>query len=335
MLAGKLLLLATLLVANKSDDTVTLIDVPSGDARATLPTGHAPHEVAVSPDGTLAAVSDYGDKEAPGSSLTLIDVPGLRVLRTIDLGRHTRPHGLAWIGNERLAVTTEGSAHLLLVDPARGTVLQAVPTGQQISHMVAVAPLGNRAFVANIGSGSVTAIDLESGKKLRDIPTGRGAEGLALSPDGEYLWVANREDDTLAVVSAETLEVEADLHCPGYPIRLAFTPDARRVLVSLAGSGEIAVFDAITRKELRRSRLELAPVAEAAQRLFGDRFGSSPVPVGLRVAPDGARAYAAATQADMVVVLDPESLEVEGLIRAGHEPDGMGWSALTPPAPAP
>jgi hypothetical protein len=82
----------TLIVANKAEATVSLIDVDSGEVRATLPTGTGPHEVAVSPDGRLAVVADYGGGGAPGSTLTLIDVPGALVVRTIDLGEYRRPH---------------------------------------------------------------------------------------------------------------------------------------------------------------------------------------------------------------------------------------------------
>ena len=45
----------TLLVANKTDDTVDLVDPATGKSGATLPTGHAPHEIAVSPDGSTLA----------------------------------------------------------------------------------------------------------------------------------------------------------------------------------------------------------------------------------------------------------------------------------------
>ena len=62
---------ATLLVANKSDDTVDLFDLASGKSTATLPTGEAPHEVSVSPDGKLAVVSNYGGRDRAGSTLTV------------------------------------------------------------------------------------------------------------------------------------------------------------------------------------------------------------------------------------------------------------------------
>jgi len=318
----------TLLVANKSDHTVDLIDARSGEKRATLPTGRAPHEAALSPDGRLAVISNYGPRDEAGSTLTVIDVAQAKVVRTIELGKHQRPHGLAWYAGDRLAVTTEDSAHLLVVDPRAGTVVNEIKTGQKISHMVAVTPDGRRAFVANIGSGTVTAIDLATAEKIEDIKTGAGTEGIAVTPDGKQLWVSSRAADTLTVISTEQLQPIAQFPCPGFPIRVAITPDGKRVLVSCAKSGEVAVFDAASFEELIRRKLDLAAVAESATRLFGDRFGESPVPIGLVVAPDGKRAWVAATQSDVVVVFDTATLDVVDLIQAGQEPDGMAHTAV-------
>ncbi len=318
----------TLLVANKSDATIDLIDPASSDSLATLRTGHAPHEVAVSPNGTLAVVTNYGDRDEPGSSLTVIDVRLAEVIAEIDLGRHTRPHGVAFVADHRIAVTTEGSAALLLVDIAEGRVITAIPTGQEISHMVATTPDGRLAFVANIGSGTVTVIDLITETKVKDIPTGEGAEGITATPDGEEIWVTNRGADTLSVIDPVKLTVEATVPCPGFPIRIAITPDGNRALVSAARTGEVVVFDTRTRRELKRATLNLENASDASRRLFGDRFGESPVPVGLVIDPSGREAWVAATQADVVVVIEPEQLEVRHLLEAGHEPDGMAFTPV-------
>ena len=192
--------------------------------------------------------------------------------------------------------------------------------------MVALAQGGKRAFVASIGSGTVSVFDLASGSKLRDLATGAGAEGIATAPSGREVWVTNREADTLSVIDVETLAVVATIPCPGFPIRIAFTPDGQRALVSAARSGEVVAFDVAARRELARRKLDLSAVAEARQRLFGDRFGESPVPVGLLITPDGKRAFVAATQSDAVVEIDPLTLEARGLCPAGHVPDGMAWS---------
>ena len=319
----------TLLVANKTDNTVDLIDVDTGESSATLPTGLAPHEIETSPDGSLAVISNYGNRDEPGSSLTIIDVPAATVLRTVDLGEHSRPHGLAWVGENRVAVTTEGSAHLLVVDIEDGRVVEHIPTEQEISHMVATTPDGGRAFVANIGSGSVTAIDLVQGTKLADIETGEGAEGIAVTPDGNEVWITNRAADSISIVDPRSLEIVETVACSGFPIRVAITPDGARALVSVARAGEVVVFDVQSREELTRRKLDLSTVPDASTRLFGDSFGESPVPVGLVIDPSGEYAWVAATQAAAVVVIHTADLGVRDLWRAGKEPDGMGFSAIS------
>lgn len=326
LLASSSLGASVLLVANKSANTVDLVDPKTGESSRTLETGFRPHEIAVNSDGTVAVISNYGDREKAGSSLTVIDVHAMSPLRTISLGRHTRPHGLAWLEGSRVAVTTEGSAHVLVVDVEKGTIVSEIETGQRVSHMIAVSKDGKRGFVANIGSGNVTAVDLAKGTKIQDVATGAGAEGIATSPDGREVWVGNREADTISILDPETLKVVGEVTCDGFPIRVAFTPDGKRVLVSAARSGEVVVFDAKERKELVRRKLDLSTVEGAAKRLFGTQFGESPVPVGLVVSPDGKHAYVAATQADVVVVVDPMTLEVVDLIKAGEEPDGMAWA---------
>ena len=109
--------------ANPDQIEASLIDLAKGSAVATLPTGQAPHEVDVSPDGKLALVANYGTREAPGSTLTVIDVAGARVARTIDLAPHRRPHGVKWIDGRRAAVTSEESKALLIVDVDAGKVM--------------------------------------------------------------------------------------------------------------------------------------------------------------------------------------------------------------------
>ena len=323
VLAALPLASATLLVANKSDDTVDLLALESGKSLATLETGHAPHEIAVSPDGGQAVITNYGDRSAPGSSLTVVDLSKKKVLRTIDLSNHKRPHGVVWLDDARVTVTAEGSANLLVVDVKKGTVDAAISTGQEISHMVAVHSGTSRAFVANIGSGSVTVVDLSAEKKLKDVVTGEGAEGIAVRPGTDEIWVTNRSADTLSVIDADSLEVVATMPSKGFPIRIAFTPDGNRALVSAAQTGEVVLVDASARRELRRAKLDLTTAPDAAQRLFGDRFGKSPVPVGLVMAAYGKSAFVAATQADAVVVIDAATLEVINVLKAGREPDGM------------
>jgi DNA-binding beta-propeller fold protein YncE len=325
----------TLLVVRKTDDAVDFVDPGSGLRLASVALGHAPHEVSVSPDGRRAVVSNYGTREQPGSTLSLVDLEQPREVRRIELAPHTRPHGVAWFAPDRVAVTTEGSRHLLLVEPDSGRIVTAIETGQDVSHMVAVSADARRAYVTNIGSGTTTALDLESGRKLADVPTGAGSEALAVTPDGRELWVAARADGHLAIVDTASLEVTARLPLPGIPIRIALTPDGRTALVTCAGSSELVEFDVATRRETRRRKVDVPLAPGAEQRPFANIARGSVLPVGLLVSADGRTAYVAATMGDRVVRYDAATLEPLQVIEVGGEPDGLAATPLMPRKPCP
>jgi YVTN family beta-propeller protein len=191
--------------------------------------------------------------------------------------------------------------------------------------MVALTPDHARAFVASIGSGTVTAVDLVAHKTLASIPTGKGAEGIDVTPDGAHVWVTNREADTVSVVNADTLAVEATLPSKSFPIRARVTPDGRWVLVSNARTGDLAVFDAKRKAEVRRIALKVEK-RPAEGRLM--EFGDSSVPIGVVIRPDGARGWVAHANADVITVLDLKEWKPVGTLKAGREPDGMAYSPL-------
>lgn len=320
-----------LLVLLKSDDRLVVHDGETYDVLAEFPTGEGPHEVAVSPSGALAVVSDYGAREA-GNTLTVCDLGTGEVRATLDLGGNRRPHGILFRDETHVLVTTEGSASLLEVDLEDGSIVQRIETRAQTSHMVAMTPDGSRAFVANIRSNSVSVVDLEAGTLLRNLPTGNGAEGIDVSPNGREVWITNRGANTITVLDTTSLERLAEVPCGDFPIRAKFTPDGSRVLVSNAQSGDLAVFDAESREELGRVAMEVERLEQTDERLFGEQFGESPVPVGILVDPSGQRAFVANTNADLVTVVDPITLEVLARIPTGKEPDGLAWVPGIAPA---
>ncbi len=318
---------ATLVVANKAEATVSLIDLGRGRAVATLPAGDGPHEVGISPDGRHALVTNYG-RETAGHTLTLIEIPGARVAGTIDLGAaSTRPHGVEWIDESRAAVTVEDRQALVIVDVPAARVAGSIETGQQISHMVDLDRAGQRAYVTSIGSGSLTVIDLAAGKRLGIVPTGDGAEGVAVAPGGEQIWVTNRAADTVTVIDAGSLEIVRELPATGFPIRATATA-GNRVLVTRARAGDLMIFDAGGTEDPVIVAFDLESM-DVEERLFGDRFGDSSVPIGVVTDPDGRRAWVAHANADVITEIDLAEGAVTRLLRAGREPDGMGYSPLT------
>jgi YVTN family beta-propeller protein len=239
---------------------------------------------------------------------------------------------VAWFAADRVAVTTEGSRHLLIVDPDDGRVVSAFETAQEASHMTVVSADGQRAYVTNIGSGTVTAIDLLTGRKLMDIPTGAGSEALALTPDGRELWVAARVDGHIAVVDTAALAVTTRLPLSGTPIRIAMTPDGRLALVTCAGTAELVAFDVERRVERDRVSVTAPLATGASARPFARLAPGSVLPVGLLVSRDGRSAYVAATMGDRVIQFDTRTLDVLRSVDVGGEPDGLGSTPVIPRA---
>jgi YVTN family beta-propeller protein len=292
-----------LLVANKGEDSLSMVDLVTGRELRRLETGANPHEVAVSPDGTQAAVVAYG-----GSGIDIFDIGRRERVRTIDISPSSRPHGIAWLGDGRLVATAEGSGTLVIVS-ADGTGLRAIPTGQEGTHMVAVSRDGTRAYTANMGSGSVSVIDLVAGRKLRDVPAGQEPEGIALTPDGTQLWVADRRGATVRVFDAASMRLRATLPSGATPIRVAIAPDGRTAIVSNFGDGTLSLFDTGELRPTRTIRVSGQAGFQQVTILFG---------------PGGERLYVAETGIDRVAEVDLASGEVIGRLPAGRNGDGLG-----------
>ncbi len=291
-----------LLVGNKGEDTLSFIALEDGRELARPKTGRMPHEIAVSPNGKQAAVVAYG-----GTTIDLFDVASREKIRTIDLSPNAGPHGIAWLADGRIVVTTERSKSIAIVDPAAGTVSASIATGEDGTHMVAISDDGARAYTANIGSGTVSVIDLKAKAKLRDLAVGGRPEGIALSKDGRTLWVGDLEGARVQVFDTGSFEKLGEVATGAVPIRVAASPDGRWIVSSNVGAGTLTVIDSRTRAKLRDVTVSGDGQAGQVTILFG---------------PKG-RLYAAETGRDEVAEIDLESGRVLRRLKAGKNGDGL------------
>jgi YVTN family beta-propeller protein len=299
---------AVLLIGNKGEDTVSFVDLATGKELGRSPTGRMPHEIAISPDGRQAAVVAYG-----GKTIDLIDVATRARLKTIDLSPNEGPHGIAWLKDGRIVVTTERSQSIAVVDPAGGTVAASIKTDQPGTHMVAVSSEGRMAYTANIAAGTVSVIDLGLRKKLRDVAVGGRPEGIALSRDDLTLWVGDLDGSRVQIFDTETWDRLGEVKTGGVPIRVAASPDGKWIVTSNLGSGGLTIIDAATRQHVRD--VVLSGSQEAGQ-------------VTIIFSPDGSRLYAAETGADVVAEVELATGRVLRRLPAGKNGDGLaiaGW----------
>src|SRR2546425_12423365 len=105
-----------LLVLNKEDATLAIVDPESGTVLGRVPVGQGPHELVTSTDGKIAFASNYGTGPAPGHTISMIDIAALKEVRRIDVAPLNRPHGLAF-AKGALYFTAETNKAIARYDP--------------------------------------------------------------------------------------------------------------------------------------------------------------------------------------------------------------------------
>ncbi len=314
----------TLVVTNMGSANATLVDVATGQVAATLPTGTGPHEVAISHDGRWAVVTNYGNRETVGSSLTVIDIPARAVARTIDLGAYQRPHGAAFLpGDRALVVTAERDQRVLVVDFETGTVTRTLDTGFPASHMLALPVAGDRVFTTNVRDGTVSSIPLTGDGETLSRFVAPIVEGIAVSPDGSRLWVGSNREGTVTILAGDELTALDTLSGFGFPYRMAVTPDGATAVISDPRKGEVRVVDAATFEERARIRFPGGQILESAE------FEGSPSPEGLAIHPGSRLGFVTLQGRNEVAAIDLSSHEVLWTSPTGSWPDGIGVSPVT------
>ncbi len=297
-----------LLVLNKTDATLAIVDPATRAVLGTVPTGEGPHELAVSADGTLAFVANYG-AQTPGHTISVIDLGARRELRRIEVAPLLRPHGIQVV-NGRVYFTSEIARVVARYDPEADRVDWIFGTGQDTTHMLHVNSDETRIVTANIRGNSLSI--LERGQNplawnASVVAVGRGPEGFDLSPDGTQIWAANSADGTVSIVDLASKRVAATIPAlTKRSNRLKFTPDGRHVLISDLDAGELVVVDVASRAVARRVPL-----------------GRSPE--GILIPPGGSVAYVAVTGDNHLAVVDLRTFTVTATIAPGGGPDGMAW----------
>jgi DNA-binding beta-propeller fold protein YncE len=327
-----------LLVLEKSDNMLAIVDPATLKIVARVPAGPDPHEVESSSDGRLAYISNYGGSDSTLHTISVVDLLAQKALPAIDLGALRSTHGLAFAGG-KLYFTAETNKVAGRYDPATQTIDWLIGTGQDRTHMVVVSANLDRVFTSNVSSATISIIEQVDAPsfgpppgaptgsapppgpppgaprktwRVTNVPAGRGSEGFDLSPDGKQIWAANAQDGTVTLIDVAAKKPLQTLPIPVRGNRLKFTPDGKQVLVSGSPSGQskanVVILDFATHKEVKTF----------------DLGGGS---AGILIVPDGSRAYIAVSAKDEVAVVDLKKMEITAHMPTGKGPDGLAWAA--------
>ncbi len=225
------------------------IALRKGDEPAKLDA--TPSGLAVSPDGRSlwAARILLND-------VVRIDLASRTIASSVSVGIHPYRPVLSPDG-KLLAVANWGAASVSLVDAVRGAVLATVKTADHPSDLV-FARDGETLFVAQSNRNLVAVVDVASRAVVRQISVALGPDGpgtpsadaqpdgstpnaLALAPDGKTLFVANADDDAVAVVNVagdpRTARTKGFVPTGWYPAALALSRDGKTLWVANAKGG--------------------------------------------------------------------------------------------------
>jgi YVTN family beta-propeller protein len=301
-----------LLVLEKSDKMMAIVDPGTLKVVARVPAGEDPHEIVASDDGKYAYISNYGAFQSPQHTISIVDVAGQKALPAMDLGALRAPHGLDLV-NGKVYFTAEGSKVIGRYDPATKQIDWILGVGQNRTHMLLVSKDESRIYTSNVNGDSISILDRDksgdaSGWIETAIPVGKGPEGFDVSPDGKELWAANSGDGTVSIIDLAARKVvqTIDLHTKRVN-RVKFTPDGKLVLMSDLGTGDLLIIDAAGRKEVKRVNLGHGVA-------------------GILIVPDGSRAFVAVSADNEVVAFDLKVLSVTAHVATGKGPDGMAWA---------
>jgi YVTN family beta-propeller protein len=187
------------------------------------------------------------------------------------------------------------------------------------------------------------------------IRVGNYPYGVAVTPDGKHVYVANGSG-TVSVIATATNTVVATVAVGNYPYGVAVTPDGKHAYVTNSRSGTVSVIDTTTNTVVASVPVDAAPQGVAVAPDGKHVYVTSQLPVtglpgtvsvidtatntvvagvavgnfpsGIVVTPDGKHAFVANSIAGNVSVIDTATNMVVGTpITVGHLPFGV---AVTP-----
>ncbi|HUO01573.1 MAG TPA: PQQ-binding-like beta-propeller repeat protein [Rhizomicrobium sp.] len=163
-----------------------------------VPARTMPSHIAYSPDSEIVFVSLQGTDR-------------LIAIRTatgaVAWNQHvcSTPAGVLWL-NDHVLVGCMGEAHIAVVDPATGRVVQTIATGKG-AHTMFLSPDKKWLYATNRVAGTISVIDPETLQVKRTLDVPGGPDDLEFAPDGK-IWAALRFAQSVGVIDPETGAVE-------------------------------------------------------------------------------------------------------------------------------
>ncbi|MCW8809320.1 MAG: YncE family protein [Ignavibacteriaceae bacterium] len=167
-----------------------------------------------------------------------------------------------------LYVTLISAGKFLKINTSDYSIVGEV-SGITKAGMIQISPDGSKAYVSRSSTSdpifnSVYDINIYNMTLTKEITllwsTGGVPHGIALTPDGKKLYVANLTLSRIGIIDAELDEATGDISLPPgtEPMQTMISPDGNYLYVSARGTGKLMVFD--THKDTLITEVDVDPM---------------------------------------------------------------------------
>ena len=214
---------------------------------ASVQVGQESSEVAITPDGSYAYVTNLG-----AGSVSVISTATNTVVATVPQLRAASV-GVAITPDSAFAYVANYDANpgtVSVIATATNTVVANIQVGSG-PYLVAISPDGAFAYVTVAGLGVVEVIATATNTVVATIPVGIGPRGIAFTPDGAFAYVTNELSSagpgTVSVIDTATQLVVATIPVGGTnPFWVAISPDGAYAYVAIDNSTTVQVIATAT-----------------------------------------------------------------------------------------
>jgi YVTN family beta-propeller protein len=249
--------LRTLWVNNNSGNSLTPINPIDGSFGKPVAV-EDPYNLYFTPDGRFAVVMAESKRQ-----IVFRDPHTMAVEHVLPVDCGGVNHADFSSDGRYFIVTCEYSGDLLKVDTAGQRVMAKMhlPGVHPMPQDIKISPDGRTWYVADMQTGGVWVLDGDRFGTPSFVPTGDGAHGLYPSRDSRYLYVANRGEGTISLLSFATGKVARTWRLPGHasPDMGGVSADGKVLWLSGRYNREVYAIDTGTGRLIARIRVGIEP----------------------------------------------------------------------------
>lgn len=251
----------TLVVANKDEGNISILNAETGELIQHVPIGVNPEFVRVvgqtayvsfepsskggpppKPGEEVIEEEDDGEEEVP-ARISIVDLATGKVTKEIIGGPETEGIEFSHDGS-KLIITNEEDDTVTVHDIESGELVKTISTeGIGIRPRgIKAAPDGS-AYLATLEFGNNFVVLDSEFNVVRSVPTGEAPYGIAYNRDGSLIYVAAGKARTLEVYDAKTYEKVNEVATGERCWHFTFTPDDKEILLACGRTDEVLVID--------------------------------------------------------------------------------------------